>query len=350
MLHNYRNDYHQVAMPEILEALHASQDQAFTGYGLDDASKEAADRIRSLCRAPGAEVHLIAGGTATNLVFLDAVLRGYEAVIAAESGHINVHETGAVEATGHKILTVASDAHGKIVPSHFDKIRQLCQLHEDEHRVEPRVLYVSQTTEWGGIYSLAELQALRALCDEQKLYLFVDGARMSVALTAAQSDASIDQIAALADAFYIGGNKAGLLFGEALVIVNPDLQKGFRRSLKRRGLMMAKGFVLGLQFKRFFEDELYLQTGRLANRAAQALAQTLRDHGYTLATEQVSNQIFVQVPPEEGQRLADAFGCECFDLLPNGDEVRRFVTTWSSPQDPTELFRIYKGDELDPQA
>ena len=341
MIEFYTNDYGTTCQPEILAALQASAGGSFAGYGLDTVSERAAELFRELCAAPDAAVHFLPGGTGTNSFFIAAALKPYEAVISPLSGHIQVHETGAVEAHGRKILTVETGFDGKLTDAQFPEIKRLVAFHGDEHMVKPAMLYISQTTERGGVYSLAELKALRSLCDELGLYLFVDGARLAVALEAEEADVSLPDLARLSDAFYFGGTKAGLLYGEALMVLRPELNDHLRYHMKRSGQMMAKGFNLGIQFEAFFEQALYVKAGKQAMQAARSLSQALVEAGYQLTTEAVSNQIFVTVHPEEGKRLEAAFGAERTAVLSETEEVRRFVTHWQSPQDAGELLQRY---------
>lgn len=341
MIEFYTNDYGLTCVPEVLNALKQAEGTAYNGYGLDTASQRAADLMREQCGTPDAEVLFLPGGTGTNVFFINSALKPFEAVIAPDSGHINVHETGAVEAGGNKILTVRTGPDGKITEEHFTEIRRIVGFHADEHMVRPAMLYISQTTERGGVYSLRELESLRELADELGLLLFIDGARLAVALTAPSADASLRDIARLSDAFYFGGTKAGLLYGEALLIKNKALHEDLRFYLKRKLQMMAKGFNLGIQFESFFENKLYLKVGDHANQAAQNLATSLAKHDYAFASETVSNQIFVTVSPEEGTRLQEAFGTELTGSNPDGSEVRRFVTSWLSPLDTDAMLNSY---------
>lgn len=341
MIEFYTNDYALTCLPEVLDALKKAEGRSFPGYGMDEPTARAAALMKNLCGTPDAEVLFLPGGTGTNAFFINAVLKPFEAVIAPASGHINVHETGAVEAGGNKILTVETGQHGKITEAHFAEIKKICAFHADEHMVRPALLYISQTTERGGVYSLQELEALRDLCDSLGLLLFIDGARLAVGLTAPGADADLRDIARLSDAFYLGGTKAGLLYGEALLIRNTGYHQDLRYHLKRKSQMMAKGFNLGLQFEVFFEEQLYLKVGRQANIAAQSLAGALVWAGYELAGEAVSNQLFVRVGAEEGKRLEAAFGTERTAVNADGTEIRRFVTAWQSPQDAEPVIREY---------
>ena len=238
----FMNDYGEGAHPLVMRRLMETNMEHTCGYGLDEYSLRAADVIREKCGQPGAAVHIMTGGTSANSIAIAAFLRPYEAAICAPTGHINVHETGAVEATGHKVLPCAAKD-GKVTA---EGVEAVCALHTDEHMVAPRLLYVSQPTEIGTVYHLDELKALREVCDRLGLILFVDGARLGSALTSPECDMTLKDLAALADCFYIGGTKNGLLFGEAMVIVNPALQKDFRYMIKHNGGMIAKGRLGGV--------------------------------------------------------------------------------------------------------
>lgn len=322
----FRNDYSEGAHPRLLQALAAASTEQNAGYGLDRHSQRAAALIRSACACPQAEVHLLSGGTQTNLTALGAFLRPHQAVIAAESGHIAVHETGAIELTGHKVVTVAS-ADGKLTP---ETIAPALAAHDNEHLVQPRLVYVSDTTELGTIYRRAELQALSRFCRERGLLLFLDGARLGAALTAEGNDLTLADIAALTDAFYIGGTKNGALLGEALVIVNPALQTDFRYLLKQRGALLAKGMVLGVQFAALFEDDLFFALAAHANRMAQRLRQGLESAGARFVVESPTNQQFIEVTPAQLDALAQRYDFERWETRADGRIVIRFVTSWAT--------------------
>lgn len=254
----FQNDYSEGAHPNVLRALCDTNLSATPGYGLDNDCRRAADAIRARFACPDADVHFLVGGTQTNLLAAAAFLRPWEAMVAADTGHVNVHETGAIEATGHKVIAVPG-ADGKLTPAAIaDAAAQHCAEPGiyDEHMVLPRMAYISDATELGTVYTKAELTALRAACDAHGLYLYLDGARLAQALTAAGNDLRPEDLPQLCDAFYIGGTKNGLLFGEAMVIVNDALKPGFRRAMKRSGAMLAKGRLLGVQFAAALEQDL----------------------------------------------------------------------------------------------
>ncbi|HEY0335628.1 MAG TPA: aminotransferase class I/II-fold pyridoxal phosphate-dependent enzyme [Stenotrophomonas sp.] len=322
----FRNDYSEGAHPRLLQALATASSEQNAGYGLDRHSQRAADLIRTACACPQADVHLLSGGTQVNLTASGAFLRPHQAAIAAESGHIAVHETGAIELTGHKVVTVPV-ADGKLTPQ---AIAPVLATHDNEHLVQPRLVYVSNTTELGTIYTRAELQALSIFCRANGLWLFLDGARLGAALTAEGNDLTLADIAALTDAFYIGGTKNGALMGEALVIVTPALQADFRYLLKQRGALLAKGMVLGVQFAALFEDDLFFALAAHANRMAQRLRDGLQAAGAQFVVASPTNQQFIAVTPSQLDALAQRYDFERWEVRTDGNIVIRFVTSWAT--------------------
>ena len=334
----FRNDYSDGAHPSVMEALCRTNLELTAGYGMDPYCREAEDTIRDLCAAPSAAVHFIVGGTHANKTAIGAFLRPYEAIIAADSGHINVHEAGAVEQDGHKICPIPSPD-GKLTA---DKIRNLCALHGgDEMKVVPRLVYISNTTEIGTVYSLSELQALRAVCDELGLLIYCDGARLACAL--AVSDITLADYAANCDAFTIGGTKNGMLFGEAVVITNPALQPGFRNCMKQQGAILAKGRLMGLQFSAIFKDGLYLQLARTSADAARRLTAGLRELNIPLLVDSSSNQIFPILPNAVVEALRDDVAFEVWSLVDDNRTCIRFVTAWHTTTEEVDaLLQLLK--------
>lgn len=320
----FRNDYSAGAHPAVLDALCKTNLELTAGYGNDPYCEAAADTIRTLCAAPDAAVHFLVGGTQVNKTVIAAFLRPYEAVISAATGHICVHETGAIEHNGHKVLHLPSPD-GKLTP---EQIHAVVTAHSSEHMVVPRLVYISNTTEVGTVYTLAELKALRAVCDELGLYLYCDGARLGSAMDA--GDTCFADYAACCDAFTIGGTKNGLLFGEALVITNPALQPGFRHCMKQQGAILAKGRLLGVQFGAVLRDGLYLELAAHANRLAARLTAGLRSLGIPFLVESPSNQIFPILPDTVVDALAAEAAFEVQEKLPDGRTCIRFVTGWQS--------------------
>ena len=331
-MYSFRNDYSEGAHPKLLEALTATNLTQTVGYGLDPFCGEAADTIRRLCAAPEAAVHFLVGGTQANLVTIAALLEPYEAVIAAHTGHVNVHETGAIEATGHKVCT-AFAPDGKLTPALVEAV--LAEHNGTEHMVAPRLVYLSDTTEIGTIYTKAELAALRRCCDEHGLLLYLDGARLGSALTAEGSDLTLADLAALTDAFYIGGTKNGALFGEALVLTRPHAH--YRWHMKQRGTVLAKGRLLGVQFQALLKDGLYFDLARRANALALRLRDGMAALGVSFPVSSPSNQ---QFPVLDNGVIAalEARGYE-FETDHPVDETHtcvRFVTSWATPETAVE--------------
>jgi len=326
---NLMNDYNSVAHPAVLAALCAQQDKKYPGYGTDEKTREAREMLLALLDKPEADIHFLPAGTLTNLTAISSFLRPHEAVIAPVTAHIFAHETGAIEATGHKILALEAKD-GKLRP---EDIRTVAEAHTDEHMVRPKLVYLSETTEYGSVYTRTELEALRKTCDELGLLLYIDGARLAYALSSSRCDFGLPEIAELADAFYLGGTKTGLLFGEALVLVNPRLKEDFRFLIKQRGGMLAKGFLLGIQFCALLEDGLYLQLAGQANAAAARLFEGLGQLGYEFEIETESNQVFPVVSNSELARLGERIEFEVWNRLGASRSSIRFVTTWQTTED-----------------
>ena len=330
-----RNDYSEGAHPRLLQALAMASAETNRGYGLDVHSARAAALIRDRL-ARDADVHFLAGGTQTTLVALAAFLRPHEAVIAPASGHIATHETGAIEASGHKVLTVATPD-GKLSPA---LIQPCIDGHSGEHMVKPRLVYLSNTTEWGTLYSAMELQALGEFCRGRDLLLYIDGARLGSALAAPGNDVDLALLSTQADAFYIGGTKNGALLGEALVIVNPSLRTDFRHVIKQRGAMLAKGIVVGAQFEALFEDGLYFVLATHANVMAERLREILQNAGVPLAVDSPSNQVFPILPDAVVERLKEHVEFETWERRGDGTSVIRLMTSWATPESVLDAFAV----------
>ena len=325
----FMNDYGEGAHPLVMRRLMETNMEHTCGYGLDEYSLRAADLIRKKCGQPQAQVHMMTGGTSANIIALAAFLRPYEAAICAPTGHINVHETGALEATGHKILTCGAKD-GKVIPG---SVAEVCARHTDEHMVFPKLLYISQPTEIGTVYSQSELKELRRVCDENGLILFVDGARLGSALTSAECDMTLSDLAALADCFYIGGTKNGLLFGEAMVIVNPALQANFRYMIKHNGGMMAKGRLCGVMFLTALENDDYFEWARHANAMADIVREGMEKGGIPFYQRTTTNQIFAVLTQEQNEALEQGFSYEQWEKLDGGKVAVRFVTSWATSEE-----------------
>lgn len=331
---SFKNDYSEGAHSAVLEALCRDSQLQEVGYGEDRPSMRAATCILKACGIERGEVHFVAGGTLANLVVAAAMLKPYESIIAAESAHICVHEAGAIEATGHKVHYLTHHE-GKIAA---EQVRSIVATHNDEHMVRPRMVYISQSTELGTIYSRSELEALAAVCRESDLLLYIDGARLSAALASERSDLSLQQLANLADAFYLGGTKNGALFGEAIVLRNPVKQLEFRRHLKQRGALLAKGRAIGVQFEALIADNLHLTLARHAQSMAARLAAGIRRAGYDFAYEPTTNQIFPIFPKAAVAKLLTKFGFYVWSTLENEQTVIRLVTSWATPVEAVDAF------------
>jgi threonine aldolase len=332
-MHWFKNDYSEGAHPVVLEALIRDNMTRTPGYGEDEICDEAREMIRREIGQPDALVRFIPGGTQTNQIMIAHALRPHEAVIAAESGHINTHETGAIEATGHKVLTAPSrDA--KLTP---ELIERVLAAHDGPHMVKPRMVYISDTTEFGAHYTRAELEAIRAFCLEKSLILYLDGARLSSALAASEGDLTIRDVARLTDCFYIGGTKNGALFGEALVVTRDDLKDDLDYTIKQRGAMTAKGRLMGIQFRALFKDGLYYEIGRRENRMAARLREGIERAGRALYTESKTNQLFVLLPEAVMEELAQRFHFEVSGA-DGGMKIARFVTSWTTSEEDVDAL------------
>ena len=332
----FRNDYSMGAHPKVLAALSATNLEGNIGYGADDYCKTCTDLIRELCQARSAQVEFLIGGTQTNFTAIAAFLRPWEGVICAESGHVNGHEGGAVEATGHKLFQVPAGPDGKVTVAAMVPVMEACQ---DTHMAKPGLVYISDATETGGVYTLAELEALSKYCKTNGLLLFLDGARLGAALTAVDNDVTLPDLARLCDAFYIGGTKNGALMGEALVIVNPALQPEFFRIKKQRGAVLAKGWLLGVQFQALLENGLYWELSKQANAVAERLQKGLLDKGYVMANVTTTNQIFPIVPAGLLDTLDQVCTYEVWCKNPDGTVTVRFVASFASTEaDAEELL------------
>ena len=335
-MYRFTNDYSENACPEILEALVRTNFEGNSAYSNDPHSRHAAELIREKIECPDADVQILSGGTQTNLIALCAFLRPHEAVIAVETGHICVHETGAIESTGHKCISVPGKE-GKVTP---EDVHKVCQPQHWDNAgiltVKPRMVYISQSTEVGTVYSAKELMDLRKVCDEYDLLLFLDGARLGSAL--ACSDTTYPLIARVCDAFYIGGTKNGALLGEALVIVNRDLQTEFRYIAKQRGGMLAKGWILGIQFEVLMEDDLYIRNGKHANELAIKLRDGIRRLNIPFSIESPSNQQFVIMPNYVLDKLKSEFTWEVIST-PDAEHTEiRLVTSWATKEEAVDAF------------
>ncbi|TSC85369.1 MAG: threonine aldolase [Microgenomates group bacterium Gr01-1014_7] len=335
--HNFFDDYSEGAHPRILEALNKSNLTQETGYGEDSFSSEAANFIRDRIKNPNAAVHFVSSGTQANLIILASMMKPYEAVIAAKTAHINVHEAGAIEATGHKVISVDS-GDGKIKP---EQVLQTVKFHTDEHMVKPKVVFISDATELGTVYTKQELEDLSKVCKENGLYLYLDGARLGSALTSGASDITLPEVSNLVDVFYIGGTKNGALLGEAIVINNPGLQEDFRYHLKQKGALLAKGRILGIEFLELFRDDLYFELASHANQMASQLIEGITNLGYKFLVESPTNQIFPILPNRLIERLKERYGFYVWTEVDAENSGIRLVTSWATPEEAVAKFLSY---------
>jgi threonine aldolase len=329
----FESDYSEGAHQSILDRLIATNNEQTSGYSEDKYCENARKIIRSLCNKLDASVHFFVGGTQTNLTFIASALKPYQGVIAAISGHINTHETGAIEATGHRIITTeCSD--GKINAQQIENIwQEHWQDPTHEHIVQPAMVYISQPTECGTVYTLSELESISSVCKRNNLLLYVDGARLSYSLVADVLAPDLTDLARLCDAFYIGGTKTGALFGEALVISNPEVARDFRYMIKRQGGLLAKGRLLGLQFEALLSDNLYLQLADHAVKQAMRIRQAFTSAGYELLFDSPTNQQFPILPDEMIARLAENFAFHRWQKMNARFTAVRFCTSWTTPSE-----------------
>lgn len=334
-MYHFKNDYAEGAHPDILQQLLITNLQQQPGYGEDDYSLAAKNIIREKTGNPNAAIYFVTGGTQTNLLVISALLRQHEAVISAQSGHIFVHETGAIEAQGHRVITVTTD-NGKLNVAGIEKVLQTYSLRP--HMVRPRMVYISNATEIGTIYTKRELEELSAYCRAQHLYLFMDGARMGHALTAENNDLTLADIARLTDVFYIGGTKNGALLGEAIVFNSPDLAPEFDYILKQKGALLAKGRILGIQFLELFKNDLYFDLARHANRMAMKIAAAVKACGYTFLTESTTNQIFPILPKALIKKLNEKYLFFEWQEIDEARSALRLITSWTTEEMAVDEF------------
>ena len=331
-------DYGEGAHPKILEALVETNLEQTEGYGLDPHCNHARELIRQACQAPEAGVEFLVGGTQANATVIAAILRPYQGALCAQTGHINVHETGAVEASGHKVLPLPAKD-GKITAQ---AIRQACETHwgdaTHEHMVQPGLVYLSQPTEEGTLYTRSELEDIRSVCDDYHLPLYIDGARCGYGLGAEENDVALADLARLASVFYIGGTKVGALFGEAVVIPDPAIRKDFRYMVKRMGGMLAKGRLLGIQFEVLFQDGLYEQLGRRAVSLAQKLADAFEAKDIPMLHKSPTNQQFPILTKQQRDKLGEKYAFSFWQQLDEDRAAVRFCTSWATREEDVDAL------------
>ena len=328
-MYNFRNDYSSGAHPNVMRALMDTNTIRTPGYGCDSFCADASEMIRNLSKAPNSDVHFLIGGTQVNKTSINAFLRSYEAVLAASTAHISVHETGAIEQNGHKVLCVETKD-GKLTP---ESLLPLLESHSGEHMVSPKLVFISNTTEVGTVYSKDELQNLSRVCRDNGLLLYCDGARLGCAMTINGADTVYSDYATFCDAFTIGGTKNGLLFGEALVIVNDSLKPCFRSFMKQQGALLAKGRLLGVQYQAILKDDLYLKLARHSNEMAEIISGHLKKSGIPVLYDSPSNQIFPVLPNDFIHKLEEQFAFEHISPIDRNSSCIRFVTAWDTTEE-----------------
>ena len=329
-------DYMEGAHPDIMQRLMETNLVKTAGYGLDEYCDSAKEKIRAACGAPDAEVHFLVGGTQTNATVIDALLKSYQGVVAAETGHISTHEAGAIEFGGHKIMTLPHN-NGKIDAAH---VRAMLEGYYNDgnhdHMVMPGMIYISHPTEYGTLYSRTELEAISRVCREYHIPLYLDGARLAYALTCPQNDITLADLTSLCDVFYIGGTKCGALFGEAVVIPRPGLIPHFFTIIKQHGALLAKGRLLGIQFDALFTDGLYAHIGDTAIKAADRIRYALAENGYQLCFDSPTNQVFCILEDSVMERLAEHAEFSFWEKYDDTHTVIRFATSWATSMEDTD--------------
>ena len=335
---HFDTDYMEGAHPDVMRRLLETNLEQTVGYGSDPYTQRAKDLIRKACGVPEAGVHFLVGGTQTNSTVIDGLLRQHEGVIAAETAHINVHELGAIEATGHKVLTLPQH-NGKLEAEEVEKyITDFYRDETYEHMVAPGMVYISHPTELGTLYSLDELEKLSAVCRRANIPLYMDGARLGYGLAAENTEVTLTDIARLCDVFYIGGTKVGALFGEAVVAPDPKRLPHFFPLIKQHGALLAKGRLLGIQFETLFTDHLYERMGKHAVRLALKLKEAFKSKGYKLQLDSPTNQQFVCLPNETIDRLLQHATFELWGPRGEKETVVRFVTSWATREEDVDAF------------
>ena len=337
----FASDYMEGAHPAIMQKLVETNLEKTVGYGLDPYTESAKEKIRTACNAPDADIFLLVGGTQTNATVIDALLKSYQGVVAAETGHIATHESGAIEFGGHKVLTLPQKD-GKIRAAQIEKMVK--DFYDDanyEHMVMPGMVYISQPTEYGTLYSKEELTEISKVCRANHLPLYVDGARLAYALVSPENDVTLSDLAELCDAFYIGGTKCGALFGEAVVIPQKGLIPHFFTIIKQHGALLAKGRIAGIQFDELFTDGFYERIGKPAIDAAEQIKKALKKFGYKLALDTPTNQIFCIVSNEVMKKIAQDVEFGFWEKYDETHSVIRFATSWATTMEDTQkLIRL----------
>ena len=337
-MYSFRNDYSELCHENILKNMMSIKTEQFDGYGEDSITLKVKDSLKYLLNDNNVDIHLISGGTQTNLVSISSILRPYQAVISAESGHIATHEAGAIEATGHKIMTLPT-SDGKITDKQIINVIENHYADEArEHISQPAMVYISNPTEFGTIYKYDELKKIKDVCSRYDIPLYIDGARLAQALSSEKNDIKLSELTKLCDLFYLGGTKNGALFGECLVIVNDKYKKDFRYNLKQKGALLAKGFSVALQFEALLEDNLFLKLGRKANDNAKYLVDELSKLNINFLVEQESNQVFPILNNSLIEKLRKEFLFYNWEVIDNNNTAIRLCISWATERSIIDKF------------
>lgn len=334
MTYNFINDYSEGTHPNILDALIEANTEQQEGYGRDDYCSEAIRLLQQKVENPCCDIHFVSGGTQANTIVIASVLKPYESVISASTGHIHIHEAGAVENTGHKINVVKS-CDGKLS---CESIQAVLSEHTDEHMVKPRLVFISNATETGTIYNKKDLEALSEFCKSKGLILYMDGARIGSALCSYKNDLTLAELSKLVDLFYIGGTKNGAMLGEAIIINNDSLKKGFRFHLKQNGALLAKSRIFGLQFIELFKDNLFFELALHANAMALKLSRSMDEMGIEFLSKSVTNQIFPILESSLIKSLSKKYGFYIWEKIDEQKEAIRLVTSWATREEAVDAF------------
>ena len=327
-MYSFKNDYSEGAHSRILNALVKTNLEQTDGYSTDCHTERAIELLKKKIDCEDVDIHLLVGGTQVNLTAISAFLRPHEAVIGVDTSHINCHETGAIEATGHKVITVKTDD-GKLTTN---LVQRVVDGHTDEHMVKPKLVYISNSTELGTLYKKLELEELHKCCIKNNLLLYLDGARLGTALVSEENDLTLPDISKLVDAFYIGGTKNGALFGEALVICKESLKEEFRYFIKQKGGLLAKGRLLGIQFEELFKDDLYFDIARHANNMAILLKNALKEKGCEFLTDSSTNQQFPIMSNDMIKKIGEEYSFNVERVIDENNTAIRLVTSWATEE------------------
>jgi len=335
MKFSFKNDYSEGCHPHILQALLEYNTDQQAGYGEDQYSSQAKELIKQKIKKPDSEVYLVSGGTQANLIVISSILRPYQCAVSASTGHILNNETGAIEATGYKILSIEKED-GKLTP---EDIIPVLENHKNiPHQVMPKLVYISNSTELGTIYTLKELEKLSKFCKENNLLLFMDGARLGHGLTSEISDLTLEKVAELTDVFYLGGTKNGALIGEAIVINNKELQQDFAFNIKQKGALLAKGRLLGIQFLELMKNDLYFELAKHANQQAMKIKNAMKERGVQFLSDTYTNQIFPILSNELIQKLSEKFEFYVWKKVDDHFSAIRLITSWNTEDKPIDDF------------